>query len=737
MDKGTVVEVASFVELPQVIEQLGEGRWTVVVQGPKPDRSCLHLYLYDRHVADLQKIKSHEELDELAFSKCIGRVQECLSVNVAIQVHMDLSAIDWLEEVDLMVYHSTSLVGITLPPSIQRVDFNGCHSLQEVVLPEGLEEIGLFWFKDCHSLERVILPSTVKKIDSSAFRNCRRLTQLELPEGLESLGYDVFKGCRRLGRIRIPSTVKKLGLSFSLLPHEEQETNSLWQDVDDEISCLLSGKDIELTADGGSISQDEINCLLSGKAIGFPDLSSCVEEEKLDPTSLAAWWKGVEEVLGNEVLGDDCPALVEAAIPADLWPAFDNSYWCCREWHRLVGLRVPAGVGYIGTGMFEGCRRLETVELPEDVLAIGGDAFYGCSSLKKINLPASLRFIGGSAFGGCCSLEPVALPEGLVALGSIELQELNREGLDQNLQATLAELEELKVSLWSGLGNAPLFDGWIDCTDLALPAGLRLLGSGVVRDCDRLAQLDLPQGLVYIGDSAFEGCHSLKSLELPDGLQFLASRIFYQCDSLESVVIGEGITSLPGVFCFRSSLVSVTLPQSLTAIGEEAFMDCRSLRELALPAHLETIGDEAFHGCNSLERVVFPASLKKLGKKAFGSCKGLQSVVLPATIEEIGAEAFSWCKGLKQVEFTEGEGKGGIIGESAFLFCVQLPRIALPEGIEEIGKEAFCCCKSLGEVVLPKSLKRVGETAFQGIPLKEIDFPEGAQVHPNVFDDNK
>lgn len=709
MDRGNVVEVASFVELPQVIEQLGEGRWTVVVRGPKPDRSCLHMYLYDWHLADLQKIKSDQELDELAFSKCIGRVQERLSTNAAIQVHLDLSAIDWLEEVDLMVYRSTSLVGITLPPSIQRVDFNGCHSLQEVVLPEGLEEVGSFCFMDCHSLERVGLPSTVKKIDSSAFRNCRRLTQLELPEGLETVGYDAFGGCRRLGRIRIPSTVKKLGLSFSLLPHEEQETNSLWQDTDDEISCLLSGKDI-----------------------GSPDLSSRVEEEKLDPTSLAAWWKGVEEVLG-----DDCPALVEAAIPADLWPAFDSSSWCCREWHRLVGLRVPAGVGYIGTGMFEGCRRLETVELPEDVLAIGGNAFYGCSSLNKINLPASLRFIGGSAFGGCCSLEPVALPEGLVALGTIELQELNRERLDRDLQATLADLEELKVSLWSGLGNTPLFDGWIDCTDLALPAGLRLLGSGVVRDCDRLAQLDLPQGLVYIGDSAFEGCHSLKSLELPDGLQFLASRIFYQCDSLESVVIGEGITSLPGVFRYRSSLVSVTLPQSLTAIEEGAFMDCRSLRELALPAHLETIGDDAFHGCNSLERVVFPASLKKLGKEAFGSCKGLQSVVLPATIEEIGAEAFSWCKGLKQVEFTEGEGQGGIIGESAFLFCVQLPRIALPEGIEEIGKEAFCCCKSLGEVVLPKSLKRVGETAFQGIPLKEIDFPAGAQVHPNVFDDNK
>ncbi|MBO5125126.1 MAG: leucine-rich repeat domain-containing protein [Spirochaetaceae bacterium] len=730
MDKGTVVEVASFVELPQVIEQLGEGRFTVVVRGPRPDRSCLHLYLHDFHVADLQKIKSHEELDELAFSKCIGRVQERLSTNAAIQVHLDLSAIDWLEEVDLMVYHSTSLVGITLPPSIQRVDFNGCHSLQEVVLPEGLEKVGSFCFRDCHSLERVILPSTVKKIDSWAFENCRRLTQLELPEGLESLGHDVFKGCRRLGRIRIPSTMKEIGKSFSLLPREEQETNSLWQDVDDEISCLLSGKDIELTADGGSISQDEINCLLSGKDIGFPDLSSCVEEEKLDPTSLAAWWKGVEEVLG-----DDCPALVEAAIPADLWPAFDNSSWCCREWHRLVGLRVPAGVGYIGTGMFEGCRRLETVELPEDVLAIGGDAFYGCSSLKKINLPASLRFIGGSAFGGCCSLEPVALPEGLVALGIIDLLELNWECLDQNLQATLAELEELKVSLYGGL-DGPLFERWIDCTSLSLPAGLRLLGSGVLQDCDRFAGLDLPESLVYIGDRTFEGCHSLKFLEIKDGLQFLGSGAF-RCRRLQEVVIGEGITTLPNAFSSCGSLVSVTLPQSLTAIEEEAFMDCRSLRELALPAHLETIGDEAFRWCNSLERVVFPASLKKLGKEAFGSCKGLQSVVLPAGLEEIGKAAFYCCESLEQVEFAGAAAAGGIIGPQAFQFCDSLQRVVIPEGIQVIGQEAFSWCRRLSQVVLPKSLKRVGETAFQGIPLMEIDFPEGAQVHPNVFDDNK
>lgn len=671
MDKGTVVEVASFVELPQVIEQLGEGRFTVVVRGPRPDRSCLHLYLHDFHVADLQKIKSDQELDEITIGRCLSRVQKRLAQNPNALVHLDLSAIDWMDSIGVYAFaNCESLVGITFPGSLKRVEdgiFMGCTALREVVLSEGIEEIGRSAFQRCHGLERVQLPSTLKELGSWAFEECWRLRHVELPEGLETMGDAVFRRCRRLERIRIPSTLRKVGDSFSLLPREEPDKN---------------------------------------------------EQEKLDPASLAAWWKGVEEVLG-----DDCPALVEASIPAGLWPAFGNSYWCCREWHRLAGLRIPAGVGYIGAGMFQDCKNLEAVELPEGLLAIGGDAFGGCSSLKKINLPASLRFIGGSAFGGCRSLEPLELPAGLVALGHINLEELDRERLDQDLQVALSELEELKVSLYGGL-DGPLFERWIDCTSLSLPAGLRLLGSGVLQDCDRFAGLDLPESLVYIGASTFEGCHSLKFLEIKDGLQFLGSGAF-RCRRLQEVVIGEGITTLPNAFSSCGNLVSVTLPQSLTAIGEEAFRDCESLREVALPAHLETIGNEAFSHCNSLEEMVFPASLKKLGKESFGYCKGLQSVVLPAGLEEIGKAAFCFCESLEQVEFAGAAATGGIIGPQAFQFCDSLQRVVIPEGIQVIGQEAFSWCRRLSQVVLPKSLKQVGKTAFEKTSVKELVFPEG------------
>lgn len=671
MGKGTIVEVASFVELPQVIEQLGEGRWTVVVQGPKPDRSCLHLYLYDFHVADLQKIKSDQELDEITIGRCLSRVQKSLAQNPNALVHLDLSAIDWMDSIGVYAFaNCESLVGITFPGSLKRVEdgiFMGCTSLREVVLSEGIEEVGRSAFQRCHGLERVQLPSTLKELGSWAFEECWRLRHVELPEGLETMGDAVFRRCRRLERIRILSTLMKVGDSFSLLPREEPDKN---------------------------------------------------EQEKLDPASLAAWWKGVEEVLG-----DDCSALVEASIPAGLWPAFGASYWCCREWHRLARLRIPAGVGYIGAGMFQGCKNLEAVELPEGLLAIGGDAFGGCSSLKKINLPASLRFIGGSAFGGCRSLEPLELPAGLVVLGHINLEELDRERLDQDLQVALSELEELKVSLYGGL-DGPLFERWIDCTSLSLPAGLRLLGSGVLQDCDRFAGLDLPESLVYIGASTFEGCHSLKFLEIKDGLQFLGSGAF-RCRRLQEVVIGEGITTLPNAFSSCGSLMSVTLPQSLTAIGEEAFRDCESLREVALPAHLETIGNEAFSHCNSLERMVFPASLKKLGEQSFGDCKGLQSVVLPAGLEEIGKAAFYCCKSLEQVEFAGAAAAGGIIGPQAFQFCDSLQRVVIPEGIQVIGQEAFSWCRRLSQVVLPKSLKQVGKTAFEKTSVKELVFPEG------------
>ena len=671
MDRGNVVEVASFVELPQVIEQLGEGRFTVVVRGPKPDRSCLHLYLHDFHVADLQKIKSDQELDEITIGRCLSRVQKRLAQNPNALVHLDLSAIDWMDSIGVYAFaNCESLVGITFPGSLKRVEdgiFMGCTSLREVVLSEGIEEVGRSAFQRCHGLERVQLPSTLKELGSWAFEECWRLRHVELSEGLETMGDAVFRRCRRLERIRIPSTLMKVGDSFSLLAPKESDKN---------------------------------------------------EQEKLDPASLAAWWKGVEEVLG-----DDCPALVEASIPAGLWPAFGNSYWCCREWHRLARLRIPAGVGYIGTGMFQDCKNLEAVELPEGLLAIGGDAFDGCSSLKKINLPASLRFIGGSAFGGCRSLEPLELPAGLVALGNINLEELDRERLDQDLQVALSELEALKVSLYGGL-DGPLFERWIDCTSLSLPAGLRLLGSGVLQDCDRFAGLDLPESLVYIGDRTFEGCHSLKFLEIKDGLQFLGRGAFW-CRRLQEVVIGEGITTLPNAFSICGSLASVTLPQSLTAIGEEAFRDCESLREVALPAHLETIGNEAFSHCNSLERMVFPASLKKLGEQSFGDCTGLQSVVLPAGLEEIGKAAFYCCESLEQVEFAGAAAAGGIIGPQAFQFCNSLQRVVIPEGIQVIGQEAFSWCRRLSQVVLPKSLKQVDKTAFEKTSVKELVFPEG------------
>ena len=671
MDRGNVVEVASFVELPQVIEQLGEGRFTVVVRGPKPDRSCLHLYLHDFHVADLQKIKSDQELDEITIGRCLSRVQKSLAQNPNALVHLDLSAIDWMDSIGVYAFaNCESLVGITFPGSLKRVEdgiFMGCTSLREVVLSEGIEEVGRSAFQRCHGLERVQLPSTLKELGSWAFEECWRLRHVELSEGLETMGDAVFRRCRRLERIRIPSTLMKVGDSFSLLAPKESDKN---------------------------------------------------EQEKLDPASLAAWWKGVEEVLG-----DDCPALVEASIPAGLWPAFGNSYWCCREWHRLARLRIPAGVGYIGTGMFQDCKNLEAVELPEGLLAIGGDAFDGCSSLKKINLPASLRFIGGSAFGGCRSLEPLELPAGLVALGNINLEELDRERLDQDLQVALSELEALKVSLYGGL-DGPLFERWIDCTSLSLPAGLRLLGSGVLQDCDRFAGLDLPESLVYIGARTFEGCHSLKFLEIKDGLQFLGRGAFW-CRRLQEVVIGEGITTLPNAFSSCGNLMSVTLPQSLTAIGEEAFRDCESLREVALPAHLETIGNEAFSHCNSLERMVFPASLKKLGEQSFGDCTGLQSVVLPAGLEEIGKAAFYCCESLEQVEFAGAAAAGGIIGPQAFQFCNSLQRVVIPEGIQVIGQEAFSWCRRLSQVVLPKSLKQVDKTAFEKTSVKELVFPEG------------
>ena len=145
----------------------------------------------------------------------------------------------------------------------------------------------------------------------------------------------------------------------------------------------------------------------------------------------------------------------------------------------------------------------------------------------------------------------------------------------------------------------------------------------------------------------------------------------------------------------KKDAVSVVIPDGVTAIGENAFLNCSALKSISLPSTLKEIGKCAFGGCKSLSSVEIPEDVTKIGEYAFTRCSALKSISLPSTLKEIGFDAFGGCTSLSSVEIPEGVTK---IGEYAFKRCKALKSISLPSTLKEIGENVFEECEYVEKI---------------------------------------
>ncbi len=155
----------------------------------------------------------------------------------------------------------------------------------------------------------------------------------------------------------------------------------------------------------------------------------------------------------------------------------------------------------------------------------------------------------------------------------------------------------------------------------------------------------------------------------------------------------------------------------VTAIADRAFARYtdmqygvevyNSFNSVTLPDTLTSIGNSAFFGVKDLKSLTIPGSVKTIGKSAFEECYDLEEVVISAGVEEIGNDAFSQCYELKSV--TIGAAK---IGDSAFWDCLKLNSLTLLDGVESVGSYAFAAT-GITELVFPASVRTIGECAFE------------------------
>lgn len=220
-----------------------------------------------------------------------------------------------------------------------------------------------------------------------------------------------------------------------------------------------------------------------------------------------------------------------------------------------------------------------------------------------------------------------------------------------------------------------------------------------------------------IGSYAFNCCYSLMSVSIPSTVTSFGNTAFYYCYSLESVSIPSGVTSIgSNAFGYCYSLASVSIPSGVTTFGSNAFYNCFSLASVSIPSTVTSIGGNAFYYCYSLASVSIPGGVTSFGNSVFGYCQSLMSVSIMNGVTSIGSSMFSYCYSLMSVSIPSTVTS---IGYGAFYNCYSLASIELPSSLTTISANKgtyttgfFANCYSIASITIPTGVTAITTNDF-------------------------
>ena len=501
-----------------------------------------------------------------------------------------------------------------------------------------------------------------------------------------------------------------------------------WQEIEIPASVLIDGQKFYVTEIGARVFQQNQTL----KKITLPNTIEKIGDAAFYGTGIAnLYFKGTIADWANIHFSD------WHSNPVCSYTEFylNNTRF---EGNKLI---LPNSTKRIGSYAFRDFDQITSIEIPNSVTRIEKSAFIDCDNLTSVIIPKSVNNIENKAFGRCNSLVNITVEDGNPKYDSRE----NCNAIIETKANTLivACNNTTIPNTVKKIGDYSFYDCYF-LKSLILPNSIEGIGANAFESCKSLMSIKLNEGLKYIHSKAFVYCYSLESIEMPNTVTSVGGGVFSACTKLKTVKLSNRLTSLPsapseysntiptGMFAHCESLTEVIIPNSVTYIGDYAFLDCTSLTSLSIPSSITTVGSDAFNGIPSLKYVTIHNAPKDM---VFFQCPSLTHITWNVKSGVDSQKPFDRIKN-QILSFTFGE-EVEYVPANICNGMANLESIEIPENIKQVGALAFANCNKLTLVTWNATNSKIGNTIFQNSAskIKCFKFGESVRVIPDLLCD--
>ena len=676
-------------------------------------------------------------------------------------------------EIPYRAFEGAKLTSFTVPAKVQIIGeraFYACYALTGMSFAgDELYYIGKEAFMSC-GFTSFDMPDSVTTVDAGAFSNLNSLTAIELSAGLKSPitddGKAIITNCPNLAVITVPAGHQYLDVVDGILYNKnhtvfymcppaltiagaltipegiteiQPSTFNKYKGTEIILPSTLKtiGKDafressitkIVIPANVTDIGEYAFGYCKSLTSVTFAEGSKLKTIGRYGFTDTAI--TSIDIPYGTTTIGERafnmCRSLVSVKVPGTVSTLSNYLFVNCTA---LTDVTLEEGIDYFGNNVFYNTHALESIVIPASVISIGNNTFspsYGETSALKTVVFASgskLNSMGTKTFSGCTNLQTVVFGNNLKTLGNQTFDKCT--GL-------------VSVTLPSSLTSIPadLFTGCTELTNVTIPATVKTIGNNAFKGCTKITTITIPAATTSIGTSCFEGCTALTTVNFASGsaITSIAANAFSGATALTTVDLPTSVATIYAG-AFRNTAVSGVDFTKFSSIGDEAFMNCKSLTTVQFSSKLKTIGARAFSGCSNIETLNMTDGLTTIGELAFEDCVKITSITLPSTLTTMAGNPFTNCTGI--TSFGVAQGNTSFIYKDGALFDKNMFTLiyysaantaetyTLPDSVHEILGGAFAGSK-LKTFVLPatSNITTIPANAFKNSKLLEyVEIP--------------